>query len=47
MEDTTDTNEPDVLAAFYVIGSKPNEVISGWIALEEGKDENDHQIFFS
>ena len=39
MNERTDSNEPDALGAFYVIGSKPNEVISGWIALEDGKDE--------
>lgn len=39
------TPNPDALGAFYVIGEKPNEVISGWIALEDGKDEFLETIF--
>ena len=38
-------SEPDAMGAFYVIGGKPNEVISGWIALEEGVDEFLETIF--
>jgi len=38
-------SEQDTLAAFYVIGKNPNEVISGWIALEDGLDEFREIIF--
>ncbi|MHA1908230.1 MAG: hypothetical protein ACW98Y_13105 [Candidatus Thorarchaeota archaeon] len=37
--------DPDALGAFYVIGGKPSEVISGWIALDEGIDEFLETIF--
>ncbi|MFW9920558.1 MAG: hypothetical protein ACFFED_13220 [Candidatus Thorarchaeota archaeon] len=44
-DDSSSTGEQDTLAAFYVIGKKPHEVISGWIALEEGLDEFRETIF--
>jgi hypothetical protein len=40
-----ENDDDDALGAFYVIGSKPSESISGWIALEQGKDEFLETIF--
>ncbi|MBN2229028.1 MAG: hypothetical protein JW779_05495 [Candidatus Thorarchaeota archaeon] len=44
-ESNPDIGEQDTLAAFYVIGKKPHEVISGWIALEDELDEFRKVIF--
>jgi hypothetical protein len=45
-DNRTDADEgQDALGAFYVIGAEPNEVISGWIALEDGIDEFFETVF--
>jgi hypothetical protein len=45
-DNRTDADEgQDALGAFYVIGEKPNEVMSGYIALEDGIDEFCETVF--
>lgn len=44
-DETSTSSGQDALGAFYVIGEKPNEVMSGLIALEEGIDEFRETVF--